>query len=104
MKALCLLSTFALLQDDSCTLKDCGVTATKTILVLGAANSEQQRGLASQEQAAQQAEQRTERLDRLRKAAKALAQRSASRCLSVSRTNGFSGSFHRSREVYSCHA
>ncbi len=64
-----------------CTLKDCGVTATRTILVLGAADSGQQRGLASQEQVALQAQQRTERLDRLRKAAKALAQRSASRCL-----------------------
>ncbi|CAL5222997.1 g5442 [Coccomyxa viridis] len=64
------------LQDDSSTLKACGVTAGKPILVLGAVNNEQHKQLASQEQQAHQGQQRTERLDRLRKAAKALAQRS----------------------------
>ena len=68
------------MQDDSSTLQACGITASKPILVLGAVQHEQQRQLASQEQQAQQAQQRTERLDRLRKAAKALAQRSGSRC------------------------
>jgi len=68
-----------LLQDDSCSLKECGITGSKPILVLGAVNNEQQKLLASQEQQANQAQHRTERLDRLRKAAKALAQRSDSR-------------------------
>ncbi len=58
------------------------MTASKPILVLGAVNNQQQKQLASQEQQAQQVEQRTERLDRLRKAAKALAQRSGTRCCS----------------------
>ena len=68
-----------LLQEDASTLKACGVTASKTILVLGAVKDEQQKQLAGQEQQAQQVQQRADRLDRLRKAAKALAQRSGSR-------------------------
>ena len=71
-----------LLQDDSSTLKACGVTASKTVLVLGPVRGEQQILLAMQEQQAQQAHQRAERLERLRKAAKSLAERSGSRCCS----------------------
>ena len=69
----------SLLQEDASTLRACGVTASKTILVLGAVKDEQQTLRAGQEQQAQQAQQRADRLDRLRKAAKALAQRSGSR-------------------------
>ena len=57
-------------------LKDCGITPSTRILVLGGHSAAQRAELAAQDAAARARDERQERLNRLRHAAEALAKRS----------------------------
>ena len=63
-------------QDDARVLRDCGITPSTRILVLGGQSAAQRAELAAQDDSAKEREERQERLTRLRQAAVALAKRS----------------------------
>ncbi len=69
-----------LAQDDARPLRECGVTASSRILVLGGRSTAEQAELSGQEASAQARDERESRLQRLRTAAAALAKRSGDRC------------------------
>ena len=67
------------MQDDARLLKDCGITPSTRILVLGGHSAAQRADLAAQDASAKARDERQERLNRLRHAAEALARRSGAR-------------------------